>query len=41
MPEARVAKKVFAGHPEGKRPVGKPRSRWEDGVRRDAAELMA
>jgi hypothetical protein len=24
------AYRVFVGNPEGKRPVGKPRRRWED-----------
>jgi hypothetical protein len=24
--------RVLVGKPEGKRPVGKPRSRWEDGM---------
>jgi hypothetical protein len=26
---------VWVGNPEGKRPLGRPRSRWEDGIRMD------
>jgi hypothetical protein len=25
--------KVLMGKPEGKRPLGRPRRRWEDGIR--------
>jgi hypothetical protein len=28
------------GKPEGKRPSGKPRRRWEDNVRTDLREIM-
>jgi hypothetical protein len=27
--------KVLMGKPEGKKPLGRPRRRWEDGVRMD------
>jgi hypothetical protein len=27
------------GKPEGKRPLGKPRSRWEDNIRMDLREI--
>jgi hypothetical protein len=27
--------KVLVGKPEGRRPLGRPRLRWEDGVRMD------
>jgi hypothetical protein len=27
--------KVLVGKPEGKRPLGRPRRRWEDGIRMD------
>jgi hypothetical protein len=27
--------KVLVGKPEGKRPLGRPRSRWENGIRMD------
>jgi hypothetical protein len=30
--------KVLVGKPEGKRPVGRPRHRWEDGIRMDLRE---
>jgi hypothetical protein len=31
--------KVLVGKPEGRRPVGRPRRRWEDGVRMDLREI--
>jgi hypothetical protein len=31
--------KVFVGKPEGRRPLGRPRRRWEDGVRMDLREM--
>jgi hypothetical protein len=30
--------KVSVGMPEGKRPLGRPRQRWEDGIRMDLRE---
>jgi hypothetical protein len=33
MGEDREVYKVLVGKPEGKRPLGRPRRRWEDGVR--------
>jgi hypothetical protein len=30
--------KVLVGNPEGRRPLGRPRRRWEDGVRMDLRE---
>jgi hypothetical protein len=41
---ARVGKerkvyKVLVGKPEGKRPLGRPRRRWEDGIRMDLREI--
>jgi hypothetical protein len=30
--------KVSVGKPEGKRPLGRPRRRWEDGIRMDLRE---
>jgi hypothetical protein len=27
--------RVLVGKPEGKRPLGRPRHRWEDNIRRD------
>jgi hypothetical protein len=31
--------KVVVAKPEGKRPLGKPRRRWEDGIRMDLREI--
>jgi hypothetical protein len=31
--------KVLVGKSEGKRPLGRPRRRWEDGVRMDLREI--
>jgi hypothetical protein len=33
MGEERNVYKVLVGKPEGKRPRGRPRRRWEDGIR--------
>jgi hypothetical protein len=30
--------KVLVGKPEGKKPLGRPRCRWEDGIRTDVRE---
>jgi hypothetical protein len=30
--------KVLVGKPEGKKPLGRPRRRWEDGIRMDIRE---
>jgi hypothetical protein len=30
---------VLLGKPEGKRPLGRPRRRWEDGIRMDLGEI--
>jgi hypothetical protein len=35
MGEEREVYKVLVGKPEGKRPFGRPRRRWEDGMRMD------
>jgi hypothetical protein len=32
MGEERIVYKVLVGKPEGKRPLGRPRSRWEYGI---------
>jgi hypothetical protein len=37
--EERNVYKVFMGKPEGKRPLGRLRRRWEDGVRMDIREI--
>jgi hypothetical protein len=31
--------RVLMGKPEGKRPLGRPRRRWEDGIRMDLREI--
>ena len=33
MGEGRVVHKVLVGKPEGKRPLGRPRLRWEDNIK--------
>jgi hypothetical protein len=38
MEEERKVYKVLVGKPEGKRPLGRPRRRWEDGIRMDLGE---
>jgi hypothetical protein len=38
MGEERKVYKVLVGKPEGRRPLGRPRRRWEDGVRMDLRE---
>jgi hypothetical protein len=39
MGEDRKAYKVLMGKPEGKKPVGRPRRRYEDGIRMDLREI--
>jgi hypothetical protein len=31
--------KVLVGKPEAKRPLGRPRSRWEDGIRMNIKDI--
>jgi hypothetical protein len=38
MGEERKVYKVLVGKPEGTRPLGRPRRRWEDGIRMDLRE---
>ena len=33
MEEGRGVHRVLVGKPEGKRPVGRPRCRWEDNIK--------
>ncbi|KAJ4442298.1 hypothetical protein ANN_12166 [Periplaneta americana] len=35
MGESRTAYRVLVGRPEGKRPLGRPRRRWEDNIKMD------
>jgi hypothetical protein len=39
MGEERKVYKILVGKPEGKRPLGKPRCRWENGVRMNLREI--
>jgi hypothetical protein len=39
MGEERKVYKVLVAKPEGKRPLGRPRHRWEDGIRMDLREI--
>jgi hypothetical protein len=39
MGEERNVYKVLMGKPEEKRPLGRPRRRWEDGIRMDLREI--
>ena len=39
MGEGRGAYRVLVGEPEGKRPLGKPRRRWEDNIKMDLQEV--
>ena len=39
MEEGRGVHKVLVGKPEGKRPLGRPRHRWEDNIKMDLHEV--
>jgi hypothetical protein len=39
MGEERKVYKVLVGKPEGRRPLGRPRRRWEDEIRMDLREI--
>jgi hypothetical protein len=39
MGEERKVYKVLVGKPKGKRPLGRLRRRWEDGIRMDLREI--
>ena len=39
MEEGRSAFKMLIGEPAGKRPLGRPRRRWEDNIRMDLKEI--
>jgi hypothetical protein len=36
---ARMGEKILVGKPEGKRPLGRPRRRWEDNIKIDLREI--
>jgi hypothetical protein len=39
MGEERKVYKVWVGKPEGKTPPGRPRRRWEDGIKMDIRDI--
>src|SRR5215813_648463 len=39
MGEGRGVHRVLVGKPEGKRPLGRPRRRWEDNIKMDLREI--
>ena len=39
MEEGRSAFKILTGKPTGKRPLGRPRRRWEGNIRMDLEEI--
>jgi len=39
MGEGRGVHRVLVGKPEGKRPLGRPRRRWEDSIKLDRREV--
>ena len=39
MGEGRGVHRILVGKPEGKRPLWRPRHRWEDNIKRDLKEV--
>jgi hypothetical protein len=39
MGEGRCVYRVLVGKPEGKRPVGRPKCRWEGNIKEDLQEV--
>jgi hypothetical protein len=39
MAEVRGAYNILVGRPEGRRPLGRPRRRWEDNIKMDIREI--
>ena len=39
MGESRVAYRILVGKSEGRRPLGRPRRRWEDNIKIDLREF--
>jgi hypothetical protein len=37
--EVRGAYNILVGRPEGRRPLGRPRRRWEDNIKMDLREI--
>ena len=40
MGDGRAVHTVLLGKPEGKRPLGRPRHRWEDNIKIDLQEVV-
>jgi hypothetical protein len=40
MGEGRGVYRILVGRPEGKRPLEKPRRRWEDNIKMDLREIV-
>jgi hypothetical protein len=39
MGERRIVYRVLMGKPEGKKPLGRPKCRWEDNIKMDLQEV--
>jgi hypothetical protein len=39
MGEGRESIRILVGRPDGRRPLGKPRCRWEDDIKMDLQEV--
>jgi hypothetical protein len=39
MGEGRGAYRILVGRPEGRRPLGRPRRRWEDNIKMDLQKV--
>jgi hypothetical protein len=39
MEEGRAAYRILVGRPEGRRPLGRPRRRWEGNIKLDLQEV--
>jgi hypothetical protein len=39
MGKGRGVYRILVGRPEGKRPLGRPRRRWEDNIKMDLREI--
>jgi hypothetical protein len=39
MGEVRGSCNILVGRPEGRRPLGRPRRRWEDNIKMDHGEI--
>jgi hypothetical protein len=39
MGEGRIVYRILVGRPEGKRPLGRPKRRWEDNIKMDLRDI--